>query len=375
MSSAPPLKTFTFLDVVITDFDDTLEIASGVVDKMIEQMLAVFRYGGLLSEFPNLEATVRRCKLRESGRIKQVVDRLWRELILINLHQPFPKELESCLKAGVRRVVITLMHNDDTLYFLPFFRSTIFLYAFSIKQFPLAGSLQRYWSANPVEVHFVRDMCYFCALWYDPTLKYMLPMPLIIARMAATCEQFSLLYHQMNTDEKFAILTISDERMVAVEDDGDDDDDDDDDDISVASSTASSVRSVQSVTKKKVKIQSGRGAPPTSKRFSMYERVYDELLTMIDSYVPAKARRVRNTLLRKLYHVVLLLPYMLEHKWVRVLRDIICSHYASLSAVFPEIDRDTLWGIIIHLQFFTETHLNMVVSDLEVHRTGAATVK
>lgn len=368
MNRGPPLKTFTFLDVLITDFDDTLEIATGIVDRMIEQMLVVFKYGGLLAEFPHLEDTVRRCKLRESGRVKVVLDRLWTELIKINVNLPFPKELEMCLKAGVRRVVINLMPHNDTIYFLPFFRSTIFLYAFSIKQFPLAGSLQRYWSANQNETHFVRDMCYFCALWYDPTLVHMLHMPTIVARMTTTCECFSKVYNQLTPADKFALLDIS------REEEQESDDDDDDDDGSVASSRGSSIRSVQSLSRK-VNLGTGVAAPQVSHEISTFERICNELLAIVDSYVPGKLRRVRNTILRKLYYVVLLMPYILEHNWARVLRDIICSQYASVAAVFPQVDKDTLPGIIIYLQFFTETHLNMVISDLEIHRTGAATVK
>lgn len=98
-----------------------------------------------------------------------------------------------------------------------------------------------------------------------------------------------------------------------------------------------------------------------------FTKVRMELMPYIQPLCPLHLAHGKGGQLKKLRVIVLLLPYIFEHGLARHVYDNL-RHYKRVTEEYTSVDLTTIAGICIYLQFCTEVHLLMIITEINQAR-------
>lgn len=105
-----------------------------------------------------------------------------------------------------------------------------------------------------------------------------------------------------------------------------------------------------------------------------YTKVRTELLPYIKPMCPRHLAYVKTGQLKKLHVLVLLIPYIFEHNIVRHVYNSL-RLYKRVNDEHSSVDLTTISGICIYMQFCTETHLLLIISEVNKVRLARCAIK
>lgn len=338
-------------------------------------------------------------------------------------------ELISFLSTRNYYALLGDISPEDNFVFV-FAKCNFFVHVFLISFFAEPGSLGAYWSRLSscfrypkfARRQLMKDVCYLIGYYFTPDFGEMLT-PDYIDGMKQACSDIVFLRANIDTQQLSASHTRSNghtsKPSVNMDDDDNDDDDDDerikDDHVSVAGSSVMSAsvggaRSdtsyLSSVTSKsnrycRVKHNSTPRLPLVDKlhaitvltrssAFDMtcllddipdepgsadykhgavnfYFKYENDLMSYVLSRVPHAFARGHALDLQKVRALAVLLPYIIENKIINVISHVL-RKYCRMTEVYSDVSLCTIYGVCIYIQYCTETHLDMMLDDLQRYK-------
>lgn len=357
---------FEFLGTTIKNFNENMNVSTCVIEKIITDF--VTRHLGKNNLVPNLfkyESRLRKIEMinyehanteNDNNKctdidffncIETAISKFWKELN--NLHGPLPDTLTAALK--VEKLMVVDYLQDPSFYFAPFLKNRLFLYSFIIKQFPQPRSLVHYWIVHPVKQQFFRDLGYFAALWFDPSIHLTFRADLHMSNIEKICATMEKIRKENTVQFKHnPSTTAMSEKSYNCDDDyGEDDDEDEDDDGTVDKNMIMNRFIFQDFY--------------LFKKKNVYGHLAFQLVSLLTSFVPQQVQRNNRSCDLDVQKLGLMLAFMFEKNICQTLYTIIDSNYASLKSVMPHVDPNTLCGLFMYLQFFTKTHIDIIISE------------
>lgn len=268
--------------------------------------------------------------------------------------------------------------EDMGLGYAPFFESRLFTYALTLKWMPMCGDLHRHWKASGNADQFVRDVCYYAYVQFDPSVCTIWS-PEQLAELDAVCNEASDRFLEVSRAfREQEIHTLIDEVMGGDQHNAD----------TVAVSTAiegeppqpwrrangESTLALLMRQKRLPMVFPGRTVRPAMiGRFNQLLEVLEKAIALSDAVQLGAYMRRRSRVHDKLAQVILSLPYLIHHNCMAMLQNYV-RRYARLFVHFHRVHPRSIGGLCFFSQYLSETHMDMYLADLKNHirtRMGA----